>query len=106
MSILIGLETSYQKTLKNTPYFFWKTNLESQFPEFTVRLIDVNRTHLGSFRPMFLLKKKINKSFVYKETSYNIYDEFNAPFIWHPDNTRKYYFAESNNQKILYKNKK
>ena len=91
------------KNPEEHPYFFWKTNLESQFPEFTVRLIDVNRTHLGSFRPMFLLKKKINKSFVYNETSYNIYDEFNAPFIWHPDNTRKYYFAESNNQKYFIK---
>lgn len=65
------------------PYLLWLETLEKQLPDFTIRLIGVHATHLGTLRPMFICKKKISE----KLNDLIIYDRFKLPYIDYGDNT-------------------
>lgn len=64
-----------------SPFHTLKYMLEKTFKNFIVRLIGVHNTHIGSVRPLFQLKRKINEEIKTELFTGIIFDRFKLPYI-------------------------
>lgn len=86
------------------PTFYWHERLEKIFPDFCVRLIGVHNTHLGSLRPLFQLKRKIQEIVVHDGKEYNVYDRFAYPFVGgNRPHDRRYAYATHDGKRYFLK---
>jgi SAM-dependent methyltransferase len=72
--------------VKINPFLYWLQKLKEQLPDFSIRLIGVHPTHLGSVRPLFQCKRKLNEVLQIKSEKFGeiegiVWDRFRLPYL-------------------------